>query len=99
MFNSNIKVSDLINSIREEADIAVPIRDDSYIAWLNSLEQMLYSEVIKEYARVFVEVPTINLAGITVPEENSNIRYEDIHAVYRDGVQLKETTVASGAIF
>lgn len=99
MFNSNIKVSDLINSIREEADIAVPITYDSYIAWLNSLEQMLYSEIIKEQEKTFVEVPTVNLASIAVPEGNSNIRYEDIHAVYRDGLQLKETTVASGTIF
>ena len=48
MFDSGIKATDLIAQIKEEADIAIPISDDSYMQWLNSVEQLLYSEVIKE---------------------------------------------------
>lgn len=48
MFDSGIKATDLIAQIKGEADIAVPISDDSYIQWLNALEQLLYSEVIRE---------------------------------------------------
>lgn len=93
MFNSNIKVSDLINSIREEADIAVPITNDSYIAWLNSLEQMLYSEIIKEQAEFVLDISLENIKS-----NGDAVRYEDIHAVYAKGVQLKESTLASGVI-
>jgi hypothetical protein len=45
MFNSGITAEKLINDIRDEADIALSIPDDSFISWLNSLEQTLYSEM------------------------------------------------------
>ena len=48
MFDSGIKASELIEQIKDEADIAIPISDEVYISWLNALEQLLYSEIIKE---------------------------------------------------
>ena len=62
MFDSGIKASELIAQIKDEADIAIPISDESYISWLNALEQLLYSEIIQEqkkytfnkYSPVFV---------------------------------------------
>ena len=95
MFNSNIKVSDLINSIKNEADIALSIPDDSFISWLNSLEQTLYSEIIKEQAECEFDG---DLSSID-KEGCDKVRFEDIHAVYADGVQLKATTLTSGFIF
>lgn len=95
MFNSNIKVSDLINSIKDEADIALSIPDDSFISWLNSLEQTLYSEIIKEQAECEFDG---DLSSI-VKEGCDEVRFEDIHAVYADDIQLKATTLTSGFIF
>lgn len=48
MFDSRITVEKLINEIQNEADIAPDIPTESYIQWLNSVEQLLYSEIINE---------------------------------------------------
>lgn len=51
MFDSGIKVKDLISQIRDEAEISYEVTDDSFVQWLNSVEQLLYSEVIREQKR------------------------------------------------
>ena len=48
MFDSRITAKDLITEIQNEADIAPDISTESYIQWLNSIEQLLYTEIIKE---------------------------------------------------
>lgn len=101
MFDSGIKVADLIEEIKNEADIAIPISDASYVGWLNALEQLIYSEIIKEQAKVLVvpEAHTVELSTIDVPEGLDSIRFEDIYAVYSGGLQLKFSTLTSGVIF
>ena len=48
MFDSGISVKDLIDELRTEVDIALDIPNKSYVEWLNSLQQLLYTEIIKE---------------------------------------------------
>ena len=48
MFDSKISAKSLIADLKSEVDIAYPISNSTYIGWLNSLEQQLYSEIIKE---------------------------------------------------
>lgn len=48
MFDSKISAKNLIADLKSEVDIAYPISNSIYIGWLNSLEQQLYSEIIKE---------------------------------------------------
>lgn len=109
MFNSGITVSSLIDGLRDEVDIALPIPDSSYVDWLNALEQILYSEFIKEQYKIGVatgsgnvsvvdDIDCVSLVGIT-PSWNAPLRFEDVYAVYADGVQLIKSTVASGVIF
>lgn len=102
MFNSGVTVLDLIENIKTEADISYDIPDESYVSWLNSLEQLLYREVIKEQGSVEVEPNgkvVIGLAGIKDAQGEDELRFEDIHAVYADGTQLIKSTLASGVIF
>lgn len=102
MFNSGVTVLDLIENIKTEADISYDIPDESYVSWLNSLEQLLYREVIKEQGSVEVEPNgkvVIGLAGIKDAQGEDVLRFEDIHAVYADGTQLIKSTLASGVIF
>ncbi len=101
MFDSGKSVSDLITELKDEVDIALEIPDSSYIGWLNAIEQLCYSEIIKEQRELTVsdaESP-ISLSGLSVSDAESPIRFEDIYAVYADGVQLMKTTLASGKIF
>ena len=101
MFDSGKSVSDLITELKDEVDIALEIPDSSYIGWINAIEQLCYSEIIKEQRELTVsnaESP-ISLKELTVSAEESPIRFEDIYAVYADEVQLMKTTLASGQIF
>lgn len=102
MFDSGIKVKDLIDQIKDEADISAPISDDSYILWITALEQLLYTEIIKEQSVLEVAIPTsseIDLSELQVASGESPVRFENIHAVYADRVQLIKSTAASGVIF
>lgn len=102
MFDSGIKAADLIEEIKDEADIAVPVPDANYITWLNALEQLLYTELIQEQGKIEadnVSDSVIQINTLTVPSGENAVRFEDIHAVYADDTQLIKSTAASGVIF
>ena len=48
MFDSGISVKDLVEELKTEVDIALDIPNKNYVEWLNSLQQLLYTEIIKE---------------------------------------------------
>ena len=102
MFDSGIKASALIEQIENEADIAIPIAKESYVSWLNALEQLLYTELIQEQGKIElngVNGSVIGIDTLNVPNGENAVRFEDIHAIYADQTQLIESTVASGVIF
>lgn len=102
MFDSGIGASEMIEQIKDEADVALPIPDASYILWLNALEQLLYTEIIQEQGKIElanISGSIINISDLNVPIGENKIRFEDIHAVYADGAQLIKSTPASGVIF
>lgn len=82
MFDSGIAASELIADLKKEIDISIDIPNKTYITWLNSLEQLFYSEFIKEQAR-FPVAP-----GATLPLAlPTGVMFEDIKQVYVDGVE------------
>lgn len=102
MFDSGITAKELIDAIKSEADIALDIPNENYIQWINGLEQLLYSEVIqeqKEFTHTLPDILPISLNEIEVSENESSLRFEDLHAVYVDDTQLIKSTVASGDVF
>ena len=56
MFDSGITAETLITEIQNEADIAPDIPIENYVQWLNSVEQLLYSEVIKEQKKYTFDI-------------------------------------------
>ena len=106
MFDSGITAKQIIDELKDEVDIAIPIPVASYLMWLNSLQQLIHTEVIEEQAEHgFIRLQESHFKDVEIldmPEPQigaNNIRYEDIHAVYADDTQLIESTVASGRIF
>ena len=101
MFDSGKSVKELITELKDEVDVAYEIPTSTYLIWLNSIEQLCYSEFIKEQREIIVENPTtsVSLANLEISTDEAPIRFEDIYAVYADGVQLMKTTLASGQIF
>ncbi len=107
MFDSGISVKNLIKELKEtEVDIALDIPTATYVSWLNSLQQLLYSEIIKEKRRFELsewENGKISISSIQIGNDEIRPRFEDIYAIYvkRDGYerQLIKTNFASGTIF
>ena len=102
MFDSGISVKKLIDGLQSEVDIALEIPDETYIEWLNSLQQLLYTEIIKEQKKTALQGTMLNPISLSliVKENNENTPiFEDIYAVYADGVQLIKSTLTSGVIF
>lgn len=102
MFNSGISAKDLVAQLKNEVDVAIPIPNVSYVSWLNSLEQLLYTELIQEQGVLELDSVSSGVIGIdtlNVPNGENAVRFEDIHAIYADDVQLIESTLASGVIF
>ena len=103
MFDSGISVKNLVDELKNtEVDIALDIPNKTYVDWLNSLQQLLYTEVIKEQKKTVLKPPfennLIDISSLKEIGENTP-RFEDIHAVYADDTQLIKSTVASGVIF
>ena len=105
MFNSGMTVKSLIDDIKEEADISPDIQDSEYLYWVNCLEQVLYSDIIKEQRCGHVPVSQTSNYKDNVPMEDFNseteaeVVFEDIIAVFADSKQLIKTTLLSGAVF
>ena len=101
MFDSGISLKELIADLKEEVDVAIPIPNKLYVQWANSLEYLLYTEVIKEQNEITVNAAEgpIEIEAIDMPDGESRVRFEDVHTVYADDVQLILSTVASGIIF
>jgi hypothetical protein len=103
MFDSGISVKNLIEELKNtEVDIALEIPDATYVTWLNSLQQLLYTEIIKEQKKKVLYPPfennLIDLSSMAENNENTP-RFEDVYAVYADDIQLIKSTVTSGVIF
>lgn len=103
MFDSGISVKNLIEELKNtEVDIALDIPNATYVSWLNSLQQLLYTEVIKEQRKTVLK-PTLAspISILSIPTENNENRpyFEDIHAIYADNTQLIKSTLTSGVIF
>lgn len=102
MFDSKISVKQLIDEVKSEADIALPIPNSSYVTWLNSLHYMLYTAFIKEQSEITVKIPEnriIELNTLNIPDDEDVIRFEDIYVVYSGDNQLIHTGLASGSVF
>ena len=102
MFDSGISAAELIKSVKEEADIAPDIPDKTFLLWLTALEQLLYSEIIKEQKEIILNpVPKSPITTETLSSKQkgeSPVRYEDIHTIYADDRQLIRSTLTSGVI-
>ena len=102
MFDSGLKASELIEQIKGEADISPDIPDALYVLWINELEQLLYTELIKEQGKIEVtdfSGHVIEIDSLATPAGENSIRFEDIYTVFADQTQLIKSTVTSGIIF
>ena len=102
MFDSGISVKNLVSELIDEVDIALQIPNATYVQWINSLQQVLYTEIIKEQRKTVIEPPfgsPLSLSLIAVESNENRPRFEDIYTIYAGDVQLIKSTPTSGVIF
>ena len=104
MFDSGISAKSLVEELKNtEIDIALDIPDSTFAVWLNALQQLLYTEVIKEQRKTIVDHPyskLISIESLLKLDDENRPRFDDIHSIHTDsGVQLIKSTLASGTIF
>lgn len=95
MYDSGVKCSDFINSIVGEADISIEIQSDSWYRWLNTVEQFIYAEILDEYASSEIDYASdsVTLSTLAVPSGGASVTYDDVIAVYADGVQVEKSGI------
>lgn len=111
MFDSGIFAKDFIRAVKSEVDVALPIPEGRYISWLNGVEQLLYSDIIKEIWEAYLPIETAGewfsfpdgFPGCQLAPEQAPPRFEDIYTVYgiRDvqAVQLIQSSPAQKDVF
>lgn len=93
MYDSGITVSDLIQSVIEEAEMSIEIPIKSWYRWLNACEQFLYTELFNDHSLVTIPYDeidnnTVHLLAIPVDNNTDTVRYDDIAKVYCDDIEL-----------
>lgn len=105
MYDSGITAASLIHSVAEEADITIPIASDSWYRWINTVEQFLYTEILKEYVSVELDYSTLSSDLIRLTDDiptaqgTADVIFDDVIKVYADDVELDRTSVISGLVF
>lgn len=95
MYDSGITTKAFIDSVKAESDITIVIPDTSWYRWLSTVEQILYTEVFKEYDVVGVDAlqndgkASVALNTIPVADGCDTPLFDDIIAVFADSVDLE----------
>lgn len=98
MFDSGIAAKNMIEDLKNEIDAALPIPNSDYVLWLNELEQLVYTEIIKEeHYHVFENLTasenlptfTFELSDIATDSNIQNsVLFGDICGIYNNDIQL-----------
>lgn len=105
MYDSGITVKDFLDGLDNEADIAIEIPRSAPLRWLSAVEQFVYTEILKEYVRVTVDMTAnpddlIDLTQLPVPEGAAVPVYDDVIRVYgEDGTELRKSGAVAGYEF
>lgn len=85
---------ELIARIREELPITPLPPEASFIAWLSSLESLLWGEIVRErkVASLTVVGGRCSLAAIPVGEGEGPVLSADLTAVYKSGEELRHAS-------
>lgn len=106
LYDSAVTTADFILGLRDELDIASIIPDSAFIRWLNTVEQTVYTELIREMRSVHLTVgyvdgdtPSFSLSDIVPSYGEDPVIFDDILKVYVDGIELDRVSLISGTTF
>jgi hypothetical protein len=99
MFESGITAESLVETLTEEIDVAPDISVGTYYNWLDEIEQLLYSEIIREIHIYTANNPANHIDFSDMTASGADIpMFEDVYAVHAGNKQLFKSTVV-GSLF
>lgn len=101
MYDSAISCAAMLTAVKSEADISTTIPVASYVMWINTVEQLLYTEYIREQRSVILADAESPVAmQLIVPETGEKQPlYDDIFKVYADEKELQKMTLTAAKRF
>lgn len=96
MYRSEISAADFVAQIKAELDIVPAVPDHLFVRWLNALEQLLYTELVKaeRWATVTVAGGQVDLSAIEPGEHEAPPAAWDVAALYADGLEIPQAGLA-----
>lgn len=96
MYDSKMTLSEVIASLESEVDIASSIPSSSVARWVSSLEQLIYSDILKFYRSHDVNLSDerFKISDLTSRSGEAQTTFDDIIKVY-DGT---DELVRAGAV-
>lgn len=91
MYDSNVSVKDVSKMLESEVDIRGTLDDGAIARWISSLEQLLYTDVIKDYRTGTVNLLSgdrFDLDYITPDDNSRDVVFDDIVKVYDETDEL-----------
>lgn len=100
MFKSGMTAGELFKILREDVDISLSVDDDMLLLWLNALQQMLYSEIIREQrvTRIAGEGDAVLYTSLSCGVGESIPEARDIVGVFADNVEAQRVSGGIGRI-
>lgn len=104
MYNSGITTRDFIDSLVEEIDVSLPIGDTSFLRAINTAEQFLYTEILREYVSTTInyadiEDNTIVIGDLNIVNGVEKPVFDDIIKVFADADELEKSGVVGAFDF
>lgn len=94
MYNAGITANELIEMVENETDVSVMIPRSTWLRAINTVEQFIYTEVLKEY--IAARFPyddliddAIELSSIETVEGAASPNYDDIIRVFADENEIE----------
>lgn len=96
MYDSKMTLSELISTVTSEVDISLNIVPPTFARWVSSLEQLLYTDILKFYRSHDITLTDGSFSISSIPTEQGECEctFDDIVKIY-DG---PDEIVKSGAI-
>ena len=97
MYDSGITAKDFIATVKDEADITIVIPDARWYRWISTVEQILYTEVFKEYDILRVDLVNqsdevvLNLSDAPVASDCDTLSFDDVVTVFLDYLELERS--------
>lgn len=100
MYKSGMTAQKLFEILRGDVDISIAIDDNLLLLWLNALQQMLYSEIVREQrvSSIFGEGDAVPYSQLARAEDESMPEARDIIGVFADNVEAQRVSGGIGRI-